>query len=227
MVLAEIAALAAAHGLVIRGAFHPDPADGVPRLRGGTPIATLVLVGFVGSGGWPKFAASPEARTGGKSTRPLVAAGRRRLAASLGGIALYPFGGPPFLPFQRWARRAEGSINRPWHADSSGVGALAQLPRRARLRATSHRAAAEPGPSPCASCAGRPCLSSCPVGAFTEAGYDFAACAAHIAAPAGEACIELGCRARSACPVGPAHRYGADQASFHMRAFHAAVTVRP
>jgi ferredoxin len=77
-------------------------------------------------------------------------------------------------------------------------------------------------PSPCDACATKPCLSTCPVGAFTTSGYDTAACVAHISTPAGRDCIDEGCRARRACPVGVAHRLLPEQAAHHMRAFLAA-----
>jgi hypothetical protein len=60
------------------------------------------------------------------------------------------------------------------------------------------------------------------VGAFATEGYDAAACAGHVAAPAGADCLELGCRARRACPVGPERQYDPAQARFHMAAFLAA-----
>ncbi len=66
---------------------------------------------------------------------------------------------------------------------------------------------------------GRPCLNACPVGAFSVSGYDVAACASHLETDAGADCMDLGCRARRACPVGAEHAYGPEQASFGMRAF--------
>jgi len=79
--------------------------------------------------------------------------------------------------------------------------------------------ARDPRPSPCDSCASRPCLSACPVGAFGADGYDVGACAAHLRRPAGLACMDGGCLARRACPVGGEHAHGPAQAAFHMRAF--------
>jgi Fe-S-cluster-containing hydrogenase component 2 len=79
--------------------------------------------------------------------------------------------------------------------------------------------AAAPRPSPCASCAGRPCLRACPVGAFTAGGYDAAACRAHLHTLSGQECVIQGCRARAACPVGRGHAYAGAQAQHHMRAF--------
>jgi hypothetical protein len=208
--------------LAPRGAFHPVAADGVPTMPGGEVAGTLILLGFAGGVGWPAFAAAPEAADA--APHPLDRWSRRvidGLAVRWGGMALYPFGGPPWLPFPRWARRADtvsasplGILIHPefglWH---SYRGAVAL---RERLRLP------EPivTPSPCDACVARPCLTACPVGAFTTDGYDVAACAAHIAMPAGADCM-AGCRARRACPVGAAHRYGAEEAGFYMANFRA------
>jgi epoxyqueuosine reductase QueG len=76
--------------------------------------------------------------------------------------------------------------------------------------------------SPCSTCAERPCLTTCPVGAFTPAGYDVEACADWLRSAKGGACLAGGCLARRACPVGREFAHTAEQAAFHMRAFLAA-----
>ncbi len=223
MRLEEITALCKAAGLAPRGAFHPSPEDGAPSLPNGTPAATLLLLGFVGGATWPVFAASPEAND--HQPHPLDRWSRRvidGLAATLDAAALYPFGGPPYLPFQRWARRAEpvhasplGMLIHPdWGLWHSYRGALA-FPEHLDLPPHDAR------PSPCDACEAKPCLSTCPVGAFTASGYDTAACVAHIGTSAGRDCIDEGCRARRACPIGTAHRLLPEQAAHHMRAFRA------
>lgn len=203
----------AVHGLILRGGFHPEPGDDAPE-----DAATLLLVGNAGAEMWPAFSAAgrSEANPMNAWTVRVVAP----IAAAAGGRALYPFDGPPYRPFQRWALRAEavhpsplGILIHPdyglWHAYRAALvfsDRIALPPRRER-------------PSPCASCADRPCLSACPVDAFTPGAYDAAACRAHIASPAGADCMDLGCRARRACPVGDKWRYEPDQARFHMAAF--------
>jgi len=221
--LAAIEAAIESAGLVLRGAFHPGPDDSVPALGDGRKAATLALVGNAGPGMWEAFARSPERADG--ADHALDRWTRRVLgeaARALGATALFPFGGPPYLPFQRWAMRAEAVAPSPigplihpeyglWHA-YRGALAFAEtiaLPPRPALA------------SPCESCAEKPCLSTCPVGAFSAQGYDVAACAAHIETAAGADCMDLGCRARRACPVGRAHVYGPAQARFHMEAFRA------
>jgi hypothetical protein len=207
-------------GLAFRGAFHPQAAD----LPSGLEAGTLALVGFLGGENWPAFAASPEASDGAPD--PLDRWSRRivgAIADELGAKALFPFGGPPFLPFMRWAQRAEtlfvsplGLLIHPdyglWH---SFRGALAfrmrmELPDRA------------PRAHPCETCADRPCLTACPVGAYkpgAPGAYDVATCVSHIKAPEGAECMERGCLARRACPVGAAHTYAPVQARHHMKAF--------
>ena len=210
-----------AEGLASRGAFHVDMDDGVPPFGGGAPAATLVLVGNTGPGMWAVFAASDEANDGAPDaldrwSRRVVS----RLAKSLGGAAHFPFGGPPYLPFIRWAQRAGpvypspiGPLVHPdyglWHAYRGAIAfrKILDLPPR------------DDRANPCETCTERPCLSSCPVGAFSADGYDVERCVTHIAGRSGTACLETGCLARHACPVGRDAAYAAPQAAFHMRAF--------
>jgi hypothetical protein len=218
---ARVAAAIETSGLAAHGAFALDNGERNGELA---DVATIALVGLAGRRGWAAFTASPEAEDGGAD--PLDRWSRRvvgGLAAGLGARALYPFDGPPHWPFQRWARRAA-----PMHVSPLGLlihpddglwrgyrGALA----------FAERLAFPPPPattSPCESCAARPCLSACPVGAFTGAGYDVAACAAHLRRPAGRPCMEGGCLARRACPVGAERAHERAQTAFHMRAFLAA-----
>ena len=205
-------------GLVPRGAFRLKADE---RRGSLAAVRTIVLAGMAGHDGWDAFAASPEASDG--CADPLDRWSRRvieALARELGATALFPFGGPPWLPFQQWARRAEpvhaspiGILIHPryglWHSYRGALGFSAAL------------AVPEPeaAASPCDSCSGRWCLKACPVGAFSGSGYDVGACAAHVKSAAGADCVALGCRARRACPVGAEHAYEPEQANFHMRAF--------
>lgn len=212
-----------ARGLVPRGAFHPTDADAVPAMADGRAVDALVLVGVVGRAGWDAFQGSAEA---GQSPDPLDRWSRRvvtELAAELGAEPLFPFGGPPFLPFLRWARRAEavhpspiGPLIHPdyglWHAYR---GALA-------FQEAMDLPPADTRAPPCEACADKPCLTTCPVGAFGPDGYDVPACIGHIGADRGRDCLAGGCLARRACPVGVAYRYVPAQMGFHMRAFLAA-----
>lgn len=224
MDIATVELAAAAEGLVPRGAFHPRSGDLVPDLTDGSRPATLVLLGNVGGSLWRAFSAAQEVSD--RAPDPLDRWSQRvigGLARSLGAEPLYPFGGPPYLPFVDWAKRAEPVAESPlgmlihpdhglWHAYR---GALV-FKERIALPAALAR------PRPCDDCPDMPCLRACPVGAFGTAGYDVAACTSHISHPAGQDCLDLGCRARRACPVGQGDRYGPAQARFHMAAFRTA-----
>jgi ferredoxin len=210
----------AATGVACRGGFHPTPEDGVPAVTAGEPARTVVLLGFTGGRQWRHFTLSPEYRDG--EPHPLDRWSRRiigALARRFGARELYPDTGPPWWPFQRWARRAEalhvsplGILIHPefglWHA-YRGALVFAQPFAVPQMPAWPH---------PCERCAGKPCLSSCPVEAIAPARFERALCMRHVASPAGGECRSRGCLARRSCPVGAAHRYGPEQAAFHMRA---------
>lgn len=216
--LSDIEAALRSSGLEARGAFHPVVGDGVPPLEVGGVAGTLVLAGSVGASAWAPFL-----RARRDEPEPLDRWAARVLSAvanRCGATVLLPSDGPPYLPFQRWAVRADsvhvsplGLLIHPrfglWHAYR---GALV-FAERLGLPAPDRR------PSPCASCFDRPCLAACPVSAFTTTGYDDAACAAHLYEGAGEPCFGAGCLARAACPVGREHHYEPDQARFHLAAF--------
>ena len=71
---------------------------------------------------------------------------------------------------------------------------------------------------PCESCATKPCLSACPVGAFSASKpYDHLACAAHL--KTNPACFSGGCDARGACPYGQSWQLPTDQAQYHQSRF--------
>lgn len=203
-------------GLTFRGAFHPG-ADDMPAEH---PAGTLVMLGFL-RGDWPAFTASPEYRDG--RAHPLDRWSHRlvsALARDFGAKPYFPFTAP-LMPFIRWAQKAE-----PVHASAMGMmihptfglwhawrGALA-FEERLDLPAPDDR------PRPCDSCADKPCLSACPVNAFDGSGaFNVAACSAHIRSPAGVDCMEKGCAARRACPVGQGYQYTPEQAAFHMKSF--------
>jgi hypothetical protein len=142
------------------------------------------------------------------------------VAERFGARAAFPSDGPPWLPFQRWAMRAEGVRASPlgvlihpdfglWHAYRAALVFdraldLAPAPLRAH---------------PCDTCADRPCLTACPVGAVTAEAYAVDKCAQHVAGGAGEACRSIGCLARRACPVGAGQVYPERAMAFHMAAF--------
>jgi epoxyqueuosine reductase len=216
MTYGEIAAAAQATGLAVVGAFHPAGGDGVPEGTG-----TLLLLGPADAAMWRAFSAAPEAADGRPD--PLDRWSRRvigALAAGFGGTALFPFGGPPWHPFGRWAGRGEGAVRSPvamgaspsrglWASYRGAVG----LPARLALPQRSFA-------DPCRGCPA-PCLTACPVDAFARGAYDVPRCVAHVLGAAGAACL-AGCLVRVSCPAGAGMELPPGQRAFHMAAFLAA-----
>jgi len=209
MTLAEISAGAAARHLAVMGVVRERVPEGV---------AALVLLGPREPGFWKMFTATPEYRDGAPD--PLD----RWSARVIGGLAealtarpFFPFGGPPYHPFIDWAL-ASG------RAHVSPVGLLVHdraglmLSYRGALGFSAPVEAPAPEPSPCETCAEKPCLAACPVGAFTGGAYDVAACKADLER-AGNDCMARGCAVRRACPISRAHGRVEAQSAFHMRAF--------
>lgn len=209
--LAEVAAVAAAEGLAIFGGFHPEAEEGLG--------ATLLLLGPAEPGFWPHVTAQPEFADG--TPNPLDRWSARTIGAMarrFGGMAYFPFGGPPFCPFYAWALRT----GRAWPSpvtllvhDTAGLlvsyrGALA-LPGRLDLPA--------PRPCPCDTCA-RPCVTACPAGALTARGYDLAACHTFLDTAPGSVCMSHGCQVRCACPASQSYARLPEQSAYHMRLFH-------
>jgi hypothetical protein len=214
MNLSEIEGALREAGLTPRGAFHPAAGEGVPPLAANVPARTVVLAGNAGPQMWQAFDAAGASSLDAWSEGVLTG-----LAQSLGAGAVFPFQ-RPHLPFQRWAQRAEACHPSPlgllihpdyglWHGYRGALlfAAALELPPPDRR------------PSPCASCAGRPCLGACPAGAFARGAYDVPACTRQLAVLPQPDCMDVGCLARHACPVGRDLRYAPAQARFHMRAF--------
>jgi hypothetical protein len=213
-------------GLVLRGGFAPLESDAVPLLPDGRTARSLALVGVAGSAFWPHFTASSPFADG--APHPLDRWSRsigKALATQMGGLALFPFGGPPHLPFQRWAERAEGL-----HASPLGLRLHPQFGLWHSYRFALALPSVLDAPVPlddtdlCARCSGQPCLSACPVDAFTGTTYRVDVCAAHLAATPEPRCAGVGCLARHACPVGQQHAQQPEHARFLMNAFRTAQT---
>lgn len=225
-ILTALADAVAAQGLRLRGGFRLVPGTDEAVLRHRQDARTMLLVGNVGSEMWQR---SRAAIRGAGAPHPLDRWTRNviePIAEAHDGTALFPFDGPPYWPFQRWAERAEGVRNSPlgiqihpefglWHAYRAAI----LLPVELNL----------PEPQwhghPCDTCAERPCLSACPAGAFTGSVYEVDRCVNHVVSTKrdGQACFQRGCLARIACPVGAEWRYEREHAAFHMDAF---VTAR-
>lgn len=206
-------------GLVILGAFTPEPGDDAPALSSGAQPGAALMVGNAGSALWQHFAGADGP---GSEAHPLDRWTARTIdpiAARLGAVAVYPFE-RPHRPFLRWAGRTGVLHHSPiglsihadyglWHAYRAALFLAAAVPDHLKAFAQ----------SPCESCADRPCLTACPVNAFSDAGFDVATCRDHVRKGAEPACGAIGCAARHACPVGRGFRYDAVHAAFHMAAF--------
>ena len=87
---------------------------------------------------------------------------------------------------------------------------------RGALRFGHHIDLPIPATSPCDTCADKPCLTACPVGAIGADGYDVPACKAHIAT---DPVCRAGCRVRLSCPISQSYGRTPAQTAFHMEAF--------
>lgn len=209
-------------GLTLLG--HLMLADDDPLQPAGLDIQvrTLLLCGHAGSAIWPVFSASAEYRDG--MPDPLDR-WSERIAAQLvkewGGKALFPFTGPPYQPFLRWAQRSGAGRSSPlgltlhpryglWH----GYRFALALPYAVQFTACPV--------SPvhaCDHCLSKPCLQACPVRAFTDTGYKVAECVDFLVSDTGYRCHYQGCDARRQCPQGQGYRYTEAHAQFHMGMF--------
>ncbi|MBU3031659.1 ferredoxin [Paracoccus marinaquae] len=169
---------------------------------------------------WRIFTAAPEFRDGqadplDRWSKHLI----RPWAAQIGGRAVFPSDGPPFAPFIGWALASGRCWSSPTGMlihDRMGLfisfrGAVI-LPQQPAPTMP----AAEP---PCHDCP-RPCLTACPVNAFTAEGYDTALCHGWLDRPEGRNCISEGCRVRRACPISKGCGRLREQSAWHMRQFH-------
>ena len=167
---------------------------------------------------WPIFSASPERNDG--LAHPIDRWSQRTieaLAKQVGGGAVFPFQGPPYLPFSSWAQRAGVAWQSPsgllvhsvygmWISFRGAVVLGEEAPLKPEAA------------SPCKTCA-QPCLRSCPVEALSDDGFEYRTCRDHVQSAAGAACAESGCLARRACPVGQGFAPTNEQLQLHMKAF--------
>lgn len=208
------------YGLYPRGSTRLDPQE-LEDYGFAAERPAIVLVGNIGSSYWPVFSESAEYLDG--AAHPLDRWSRtvaETIAAEFSLAVIYPFEGPPYYPFQRWAQRAETLEQSPIGVMMHPEYGLWHSYRFALLGAEfeSNQAPAAAA-SPCVDCADKPCLQRCPVGAFDESGYDVERCASYLQQTPLAECHALGCLARYACPVAPELRYIPAQGRFHLQAF--------
>ena len=107
---AAVAAAVSRAGLAFRGGFELLPAEKVQF----SPFKAIALIGMTEPRHFRAFTAAPEYCDG--LPDPLDRWSRRvieSLARQFDAKALFPFDGPPYLPFQSWARRAEECFPSP------------------------------------------------------------------------------------------------------------------
>ncbi|MGI9350625.1 MAG: ferredoxin [Rhizobiaceae bacterium] len=214
-------------GLTILGALELQPVH-CPVGHDDQVGCNALLVGNHGPDMWNIFSASPEYADSqpdpmNRWTRRVIT----NLTADLECEAFYPFD-KPYWPFQRIAQTAMeirpsplGILVHPqyglWHAlrglliirdfDEMLNQFSSLLPNGDKMN------------HPCDTCTDKPCLTACPVAAFTGEQLNVRSCFAHIDGGEKPDCLGLGCMARNACPIGIEHRYCSDQVAFHMRAY--------
>ncbi len=204
-------------GFTPLGWFARAPGEDLGELTADRPIRVMTLIGNAGPEMWQRYSAErrPETQTLDAWSSAVLG----ELARELGARAFFPFDKPP-LPFQQWAYRTGHVFRSPlgitvhpefglWHAYRAAFGFTEPV----AIPETSGAA------HPCESCADKRCLTTCPVDAFSGDGYDVPACVSHMRTKEGRDCLERGCRARRACPLGRDYIYDKGQATFHMSAF--------
>jgi len=223
VMIEELNSLLYPAGLFYRGGFHPAPGDSAPSLPDGKMAGTVLLIGNAGTSMWQAFEKEAD-----RSVRnPLDTWLREKIdaaAESVGAATIMPNEGPPFVPIQDWAMRAEPVFRSPigilihpdyglWHVYRAALlfKEKLKLPPLADI------------PSPCAACAKKPCLTVCPADAFLPNSFKAEACADHVDSAKGINCRDRGCLARRACPVGRDHLYEPAQQAFHTAAMVGAV----
>ena len=193
-------------GLVPRGGFHSEGRQ------------THILIGNVNAAMWAAFSADPIDGSDplDRWTRQVV----EPIAENFNAKALYAFEGPPYHPFQHWAMQAEAVFPSPigplihpkfglWHAYRAALVFDREIDLPPQV----------PAASPCETCTEKPCLSACPVEAFSSGKYDVPTCVGHLETPEGASCLNESCAARRACPIGVQHCYSVEQSKHHMTAF--------
>lgn len=218
-----VASAIAATGMIARGGFVPAPLDDVPPLTDGRTVRTVVVIGNVGGSIWDRF------RSDERDVADPLDDWTRRMLLPIADRFDAEFVHPsdePFIPMQRWARRADDVFESPIGLLIHPEHGLWHAYRGALLFATQVTGLPAVGvlTSPCAVCVDQPCRTACPVGAFvtserTLIGYDHERCRVHVRSGDEPTCLTRGCAARRACPVNADGHYDVDQMTFHMRAF--------
>jgi hypothetical protein len=203
-------------GFMPLGWFAPAAEDHVPRLDDGTAAQFVILVGNAGPFMFDRFQRerNPQAASLDHWCREVIEA----LAGELDAKAAFPFD-VPALPFLTWAIRSGASHRSPLGLNIHADFGLWHAYRAALIFGAAFDIPPVKSKNPCETCEGKPCLTACPVGAFTGKVYHIEACVDHISTSVGAECMAGGCLARRACPIGRSYTYEPPQMGFHMTAF--------
>lgn len=207
-------------GLKIRGVQIFD----APLLIDGIKAKFVVLIGHTGSEHWDCFEDWWSKTQTSEIEHPLDEWSKsiiRPLAHKFQGVAVFP-SDEPYYPFQNWALSA-GNLSKSkinilineeygtWHGYR---GAIA-FDFAAEITAFDEIAI-----DICASCIDKPCLSACPVNAFSSERFLYSECQDYLKSePGAQNCMANGCASRNACPYGERYKYKSPHMKFHMRAF--------
>lgn len=208
----------AVYGLKLRGIVALS-SDEITQY-GFSTETTVALVGNVGSSYWRVFTQSEEYADG--EADPLDRWSLRvadEVAQKINARPVFPFQGPPYLPFQQWAKRAEALQQSPIGLMIHPQFGLWHSYRFALLVSDSIENTQSTQQSPCLNCVDQPCLNTCPVNALTINGYDVDSCVQYLKQTASADCFRHGCMARFKCPAGREYRYEDAQSRFHLQAF--------
>jgi len=191
-------------------------------LRGGfADKLTTLLVGNVGSDIWKLFGNQYDDWVEPDPLDQWTHEHLLELSDELDCKVVFPFVGPKYAPFQKWAMKADSVFPSPigplihpvyglWHAYRGALvftHEVAGIPQRPNLT------------SPCETCEKKPCLKVCPVKAFEGETYNVSKCMDYLSDQLECDCMDRGCIARHACPVGQKFAYRREHAQFHMDKF--------
>jgi len=228
--LSRLEAELARHGLSVLGGLSLTEtlcAKGEESFAG----RAAILIGNTGHRMWPYILKSPEYSDGqsdpmNRWTRRVVS----KLTQHVDGDARYPFN-IPYWPFQRIALATGNMHSSPlgilihpeyglWHAFRAVIIVSPNSGLSADIEEMIHQT--QKVIHPCDTCAEKPCLNTCPVSAFDGVSLDREACFKYLDDGREPDCMNVGCAARNACPVGQDYKYENTQVRFHMRSYRGA-----
>lgn len=209
-----IHSIVARHHLQIMGGFCPHSDDPLPA-----DTRFVLMLGPLAPSFWRFVTTSKEFLDGKKD--PLDRWSQRvigQIATETASTPLFPFGGPPYLPFQDWAIRSGRCWVSPVGLLVHDTAGLLVSFRGALAMTQSFDLPPGASQSPCENCRDRPCENHCPIHALDDKHYDHRACLSYLTNPLGIDCLSKGCAVRRACPINGSTMQPPSQARFHQEA---------